>query len=53
MWKDEKKRVDAVIKDRKRGFMDNQRNHILAEDASRNFYKHVKNFTKYEKTRRI
>ena len=29
--------------------MDNQRSHILAKDANKNFYKHVKNFGRFEK----
>lgn len=29
--------------------MDNQRIHLFADDANRNFFKHVKKFSKYEK----
>lgn len=29
--------------------MDTQRNHILAKDAERNFFKHVKTFSSFEK----
>ena len=49
LWKEEKKKTERMVRDRKREFMDNQRNHILAADANRNFYKHVKNFNKLEK----
>ena len=48
-WKQEKKRVDSVIKNRTRAYMDNQREHLLADDANRNFYKHIKNFATFEK----
>ena len=48
-WKLEKKRTENAVKDRKRKFFDNQREHLLAEDANRNFYKHIRNFGKAEK----
>ena len=48
-WKQEKKRTNELIKKSKRGYMDNQRAHILAEDADRNFFKHVKNFSQLER----
>ena len=48
-WKAERTRVDKIIRDRKRGYMDRQRMHILAEDVGRNFFKHVKNFATFEK----
>ena len=44
-WRKEKKRVDGVIGERKRGYIETQKIHILEEDANRNFYKHVKNFS--------
>ena len=50
-WKEEKKRVAEVIKQRKRGYIDNQKEHLLSNDANRNFFKHVKNFSKFEKPR--
>ena len=37
--------MDEQIRDRKRGYLDTQE-HILAEDANRNFFKHVRNFSK-------
>ena len=30
--------------------MNNQRDYLLADDANRNFFKHVKNFSKFEKS---
>ena len=48
-WKVEKKRVEGIIRDRKRGYIANQKAHLLNEDASRNFYKHVIFFSKFEK----
>ena len=48
-WKEAKKDTDAFILKRKRGFLDKQKEHILAEDANRNFYKHVRNFFKLER----
>ena len=48
-WREVKRKIDQEIKNRQRGFSDNQREPLLAEDAIRNFYKHVKNFSKYEK----
>ena len=48
-WKAEKKKTNDLIKKSKRGYMDNQRDHLLAEDADRNFFKHVKNFSRLEK----
>ena len=48
-WKVEKKRTADLIKKSKRGYMDVQKGHILAEDANRNFFKHVKNFSRLEK----
>ena len=49
VWKEEKKRTADAVKKRKRVFFDRQREHILDEDASRNFYKHVRNFGKAER----
>ena len=48
-WKEEKRKVAKEIRDRKRGYMNNQKEHLLASDANRNFFKHVKNFSKFEK----
>ena len=48
-WKERKKRTDDLIKKRKRGYMDTQKKHILAEDANRNFFRHVKTFSRHEK----
>ena len=48
-WKEDKKKTTAMVCERKRAYMDNQRGHILAKDSNRNFYKHVKNFNKLEK----
>ena len=48
-WKVAKKGTQDLIRKRKRGFMDTQRGHILAEDANRNFFKHVRNFSRFER----
>ena len=48
-WKDEKKRVDQIIKTRKRGYMDAQRDRLLVKDANRNFFRHVKSFSSLER----
>ena len=48
-WKREKKRTDEAVRARKRLFFDCQKEHLLAEDANRNFYKHVRNFGKAER----
>ena len=49
VWKQEKRRVDEIILNRKKGYLTTQKEHILANDANRNFFKHVKNFSKFEK----
>ena len=43
-WKEAKKRTDKLVKERKDGYMETQKEHLLAEYANRNFYKHVRNF---------
>ena len=48
-WKEEKRITKDMIRKSKRGYMDVQKDHILAEDANRNFFKHVKNFSRLEK----
>ena len=48
-WREEKQRIEDIIKTRKRSYMDNQKEHLLAKDASRIFFKHVKNFAAFEK----
>ena len=48
-WKEEKRKTADIIRKSKRGYMDIQKRHILAEDANRNFLKHVKNFSKLER----
>ena len=52
-WKKAKKDTDQTIRKRKRGFLDKQKEHLLSEDANRNFYKHVKNFSKLEKPKQF
>ena len=49
IWKAEKKRTNEVVKKRKRGFLDRQREELLQEDAGRNFYRNVRNFGKAER----
>ena len=44
VWKAEKKRTEKTIMVRKRIFFDPQKEHLLASDANRNFYTHVRNF---------
>ena len=53
VWREEKKRVAQAIKDRKRGYIQNQKDHLLAKDANRDFFKHVKNFSRFEKPRQF
>ena len=48
-WKAEMKRIETIIQERKKGFMMVQKDHLLAKDANRNFFKHVKNFSKFER----
>ena len=48
VWKEKKKEVAKKILERKRGYMDTQKEHILDADANRNFFKHVKNFSRFE-----
>ena len=48
-WREERDRVDKAIRERKAGYMQNQKDHLLANDANRNFFKHVKNFSRFEK----
>ena len=44
VWKAEKKRMNEEIRKRKRGFLDNQKESLLREDAARHFYRNVCNF---------
>ena len=48
-WKEEKKRTKEAVKERKRKYFDRQKDHLLASDANRNFYKYVKNFGEAER----
>lgn len=41
--------MSEAIKEKKRGYIDTQKSHILEGDANRNFFKHVKNFSHFEK----
>lgn len=50
---EEKKKTDEAVKKRKRGLLDIQREKLLDKDASRNFYRHVKNFGRAEKPKLI
>ena len=43
------KRVDEIVKERKKGYIGNQKDHLLNDEASRNFFTHVKNFSKFER----
>ena len=49
LWKEEKKRVAKIIYDRKKVYLSEQKRDILADDANRNFFKHVRNFSRLEK----
>ena len=49
LWKQEKKKTNEAVKKRKRAFFDRQKDNLLAEDANRNFYEHVRNFAKAER----
>ena len=48
-WKERRKVVAEAVKERKKGYMETQKSHILEGDANRNFYKHVKNFSRFER----
>ena len=48
-WKEAKARTDEKIRERKREYLWTQKGHLLAEDANRNFYRHVKTFNTVEK----
>ena len=48
-WRDYREKVDKEILRRKKGYLAQQKQHILAEDANRNVYKHVLNFSRLEK----
>ena len=52
-WRKEKKKTDDLIKERKKEYMLTQKGHILAEDANRNFFRHVKCFSRLEKPRQF
>ena len=48
-WKEEKRKTSDLIRESKRGYMEVQKGHILAEDANHSFKKHFKNFSRLEK----
>ena len=48
-WKEKKTETDQLIKERKAGYMATQKDHLLADEANRNFFKHVINFSTAEK----
>lgn len=48
-WKERKKQTDALVKERKRGYMEKQKGHILEDDANRDFYRHVRTFSTHER----
>ena len=43
-WKEEKKRTEEVVRKRKRGFLDIQKDRLLSTDACQNFYRNVRSF---------
>lgn len=49
VWKQEKKRTNEAVRARKHSYFDRQKYQLLAEDANRNFYKHVRNLGKAER----
>ena len=49
LWKEEKKRTNEAVRNRKRVFFDRQKDKLLDDDANRNFYTHVRNFGKAER----
>ena len=53
VWKEKKKEVDKAIRDRKRGYMSAQKNRILEADANRNFFRHVRSFSRVEKPKQF
>ena len=52
-WKEEKRKTGQLVRDIKRGYIDTQKGHILADDANRNFFRHVKTFSRLEKHRQF
>ena len=48
-WREAKERTDRAILERKKGYMKTQREHILDEDAARNFDRNVKTFNTVER----
>lgn len=52
-WKKEKKRIDDIIKKRKRSYMDTQRDNLLGPDAARCFFKNFKNFASFERPKQF
>ena len=48
-WRDMKRITDGLVKERKKGYVLTQKEHILAKDANRNFFRHVKTFSRLEK----
>ena len=49
VWKERKREAARVILERKRGFLDTQKGHLLEKDANRNFFRNVKSFCRFEK----
>ena len=52
-WREEKVRIEDIVRQRKKEYLKTQKGHILADDASRNFFKHVKNFNTIEKPKQF
>ena len=49
-WREEKSRTDLLVKNRKKEYVQTQKEHLLAKDANMNFFRHVKTFSRLEKS---
>ena len=49
-WREEKRKTDNLTKEHKQGYIDTQKSYILSKDGNRNFFRHVKSFSRLEKT---
>ena len=52
-WREKKGETNELIRKRNQGYLETQKGHILADDAYRNFFKHVKNFNTIENPRQF
>ena len=52
-WKEKKKETEELVKEMKKNYMNNQKEHILAKDANIIFFRHVKTFSRLEKPKQF